>query len=236
MVSREGLSCPRIGRSRRRSDAGRLARQQGQAAHSPELTAAAGWLAAVVVLGILGDDLALALSQLVRGSLTHPAAIPADPAAVVAHVRGLHVLGLAWPLGAILAGFAGGRAGCAPVTGARVVGHALIVPDLARLWTFSSGPGLALRTGQSSWSMVKAIVLVAAAAWTIRAGWSDLLRLSDLEGPSLARAAGADRAPPGLGAGRGAAGPRDWSTMRCGTGDSRRCCGRRPSSSAKIGA
>ena len=31
-----------------------LARQQGQAAHSPELTAAAGWLAAVVLLGCLG--------------------------------------------------------------------------------------------------------------------------------------------------------------------------------------
>ncbi len=40
-----------------------LARQQGQVAHSPELTAAAGWLAAVVLLGVLGDDLALGLDQ-----------------------------------------------------------------------------------------------------------------------------------------------------------------------------
>ena len=31
-----------------------MARQQGQAAHSPELTAAVGWLAAVVVLGFVG--------------------------------------------------------------------------------------------------------------------------------------------------------------------------------------
>ena len=48
-----------------------LARQQGQAAHSPELTAAAGWLAAVVLLGILGDDLTFGLTNMVRGTLGH---------------------------------------------------------------------------------------------------------------------------------------------------------------------
>ena len=35
-----------------------LAREQGQAAHSPELTAAAGWLVAVLLLGFWGGDLA----------------------------------------------------------------------------------------------------------------------------------------------------------------------------------
>ena len=43
-----------------------LARQHGQVAHSPELTAAAGWLAAVALLGIVGDDLALGLTKLVQ--------------------------------------------------------------------------------------------------------------------------------------------------------------------------
>ena len=38
-----------------------LAREQGQAAHSPELTAAAGWLAAVVVLWFCGGGLASGL-------------------------------------------------------------------------------------------------------------------------------------------------------------------------------
>ena len=38
--------------------------------------------------------------------------------------------------------------------------------------------------------MFKAIVLVGAAAWAIRSGWSDVLKLGDLETPALAHAAG----------------------------------------------
>ena len=38
--------------------------------------------------------------------------------------------------------------------------------------------------------MVKAFVVVVASAWTIRAGWTDVLRLGGLEGPALARGAG----------------------------------------------
>ena len=60
----EALSCPMIGHNRRRSDAGNWRGSTGRSAHSPELTAAAGWLAAVVLLGIVGDDLALGLTKL----------------------------------------------------------------------------------------------------------------------------------------------------------------------------
>jgi flagellar biosynthetic protein FlhB len=166
-----------------------LARQQGQAAHSPELTAAAGWLAAVVVLGMLGDDLALGLTNVVRGSLIRPPVVSADLAAVVAHLRGL-ALGLAWPLAAILAGFAGGALAAHQLQVRGLWATPLIVPDPARLWVFSSGPGLAVRAQYSVWSVIKAVVLMAASAWTIRAGWTDLLRQSGLEGPNLARAVG----------------------------------------------
>jgi len=166
-----------------------VARQQGQAAHSPELTAAAGWVVAVMLLGILGDDLALGLGKLVRGSLIHPAVMPADLAAVVAHLRGQALI-LAWPLGAILAGFGGGALVAHQVQVRGLWAPRLIAPDMARLWAFSSGSSLAVRTGQSGWSAVKAVVLVVASAWTIHVGWSDLLRLSDLEGPNLAQAAG----------------------------------------------
>ena len=55
----EDLSCPRIGRNRHRSGAGNWHGSTGRLPHSPELTAAAGWLAAVVLLGIMGDDLAV---------------------------------------------------------------------------------------------------------------------------------------------------------------------------------
>jgi flagellar biosynthetic protein FlhB len=166
-----------------------VARQQGQAAHSPELTAAAGWLVAVMLLGVLGDDLALGMGKLVRSSLTHPAAMPANPAAVVAHVREQAMI-LAWPLGAILAGFVIGALAAHQLQVRGLWATRLIVPDLTRLWAFSSGQSVAARTGQSGWSAVKAVVLVVASAWTIRAGWSSLLRLSNLEGPNLARAAG----------------------------------------------
>lgn len=166
-----------------------LARQQGQAAHSPELTAAGGWLAAVVLLGVLSDNLALGLFGLVRGSLTGPALPSADPAAVVAQVRGL-VTALAWPLAAILAGFTAGALAMHQLQVRGLWATHLLVPDPKRLWAFSSGPGLADRSERSVWSMVKAVILMAASAWTIRAGWSDLLRQSGLEGPMLAQAAG----------------------------------------------
>ena len=48
-----------------------LAREQGQVAHSPELTAAVGWLVAIVVFGMVGENLT-------RG-LTEPSARIADP-------------------------------------------------------------------------------------------------------------------------------------------------------------
>src|SRR5436309_9440101 len=83
------------------------AREQGQVAHSPELTAAAGWLVAVVAWGIAGNDLASALVGLVRGSMAGAVVMPADPAEVSAWVRGL-VLDVAWPLGITLAGFSAG--------------------------------------------------------------------------------------------------------------------------------
>jgi len=165
------------------------ARQQGQVAHSPELTAAGGWLAAVVLLGVLGDDLAVGLTGLVRGSLTGAALPSADPFAVVAHVREL-VLGLAWPLAAVLCGFAAGALAMHQLQVRGLWAAHLLVPDPARLWAVSAGPGLAVRAERSAWSMVKAAVLVTVSAWTIRAAWYDVLRQSGLEGPMLAQAAG----------------------------------------------
>ncbi len=167
-----------------------LARERGQAAHSPELTAAAGWLSAVLLLGVLGDDLANGLTQLVRGTLDGVPTVAADPAAVVSHVRSV-VLELAWPLLAILAAFSGGALVAHQLQVRGLWATSLVVPDPARLWAFSTGPGLAVRAQNSAWSTIKAAVLLAAAAWTISAGWGDLLRQSSLEGPNLARAAGA---------------------------------------------
>jgi flagellar biosynthetic protein FlhB len=166
-----------------------LARERGQVAHSPELTAAAGWLAAVVLFGILGDDLALRLASAVRGSLARPPVLWTDTAAVVAHVRGVAV-GLAWPLAAIVAGFAAGALAAHQLQVRGLWATSLVAPDPARLWLFASGPGLAVRAQHSVWSAIKTAALLATLAWTIHGGWTELSQQSSLEGPNLARAAG----------------------------------------------
>jgi flagellar biosynthetic protein FlhB len=166
-----------------------LARQHGQVAHSPELTAAAGWLVAVILLALLGDDLALGLKSLVSGSLERPMALTADRAAVVAHVRGL-IVGLVWPLGAIMAGFFAGALAMHQFQVRGLWATRLIVPDPGRLWAFASGQSLAVRAERAAWSIGKGIVLIVASAWTIRVGWSEVAELGALEGPALAQGAG----------------------------------------------
>jgi flagellar biosynthesis protein FlhB len=166
-----------------------LAREHGQAAHSPELTAAAGWLAAIASFGFMGDDLVVGLARLVSGPLAGPAILTADRAAVVAEVRGL-VVGLGWPLGSILLAFVTGALAAHQMQVRGLWAPALLAPDVSRLWTISSGPGLAVRIERVAWSVAKAAVLLVASAWTIRAGWTDVLRLGELEGPALARGAG----------------------------------------------
>src|SRR3974377_221008 len=81
-----------------------LAREQGQAAHSPELTAAAGWLVAVLLLGFWGGGLTRVLIELTCRSVSGTPVIWMDPAAFVAHIRGA-VLSIAVPLGLLLACF-----------------------------------------------------------------------------------------------------------------------------------
>jgi flagellar biosynthetic protein FlhB len=166
-----------------------MARQLGQAAHSPELTAAAGWLAAVVVLALAGDHLTIGLTELVRGSLSQPVRIPDDATAIAGHVR-QSIVGLAWPLATILGGFAGGAFAVHQIQVRGLWATSQIVPDPSRLWRFSKGPGISVLFAQSSWSLAKGVILVAIAACALGAGWSDFLRQSSLEGPELARAAG----------------------------------------------
>jgi flagellar biosynthetic protein FlhB len=166
-----------------------VARQHGQAAHSPELTAAAGWLAAVVLLGLAGDNLTIALTGLVRGSLSNPTGLPDDASAVAARVRN-SILGVAWPLAAILGGFAAAAFAAHQLQVRGLWATSQIVPDPSRLWRFSKGPGPSTLFVQSTWALAKGIILVSAAACVLGAGWSDFLHQSSLEGPRLAQAAG----------------------------------------------
>jgi flagellar biosynthetic protein FlhB len=167
-----------------------LEREQGQAAHSPELTAAAGWLAAVVALGCCGENLAGALVSLLRGALEHGdvAAMPVDATGLADRIRAVAMVP-AWPLGVVLSAFAVGAtaAHLCQVRGLWSGRH--IMPDAGRLWTPARGPGLSSRLGRAGWSAIKAAIFVAALAGVIRAGWGEVLTLGSLEGEALAREA-----------------------------------------------
>src|SRR5262245_46842001 len=167
-----------------------LAREQGQAAHSPELTAAAGWLAAVVALGCCGGGLADALTGLIRVALTDwgPGATPVDAVGLAARVRGV-ALALAWPLGCILAAFAIGATAAHQLQVHGLWSSRLIMPDPARLWSPGRGPGISARAGRAGWAAMKAAIFVAALAWVIRAGWGEVLSLGSLEGAALVQEA-----------------------------------------------
>ena len=141
-----------------------LAREHGQVAHSPELSAAAGWLVAVVLFTIVGDDLTLGLTKIVHGSLIAPSVVTPDRAAVVAQVRGLF-LSLGWPLAAILAGFAAGALAAHQIQVRGLCATALIAPSPRRLWALASGPGLAHRAERMAWSTFKA-----GGSWRPRSG------------------------------------------------------------------
>jgi flagellar biosynthesis protein FlhB len=169
------------------------ARERGQVARSPELTGAAGLLAASALLGIWGDDLALALIALVRDSWSGDLMM-SEPIAVIARVRQA-AWGVAGPLlgivvGAILASVAAHQA---QVGGLFAPG--LLAPNPSRLWALrldeeGTALGFASRAGRGLWSVLKAVVVVLVAAWMIRAELTDLHRLARLDTPALARASG----------------------------------------------
>jgi flagellar biosynthetic protein FlhB len=162
------------------------ARERGQVAHSPELTGAAGLLAVVLILGAAGDDLAEALLAALVEPLTAAPVLSADPDRVVAWLR-RGALDLAGPLGLIVGGFvvAAVAAHQAQVGGLWIPGR--LAPDPSRLWASGTGASFAHRAARGGWSLVKAVVVLAVAAWAIRSGWSGFHRLGGMEVHDLAR-------------------------------------------------
>jgi len=165
-----------------------LARQQGQAAHSPELTAAAGWLVAVALWGVFGESLTGGFVAMVRSPLEGGATITGDPAEAVHRIR-TAALTVAGPLGMILGGFWLGAFAAHQAQVRGLWAPSLIAPDASRLWRPGRGGGLSAQFERSAWSVVKALILVAAAVWGIRSQWGALMSLGGLEPAPAARAA-----------------------------------------------
>ncbi len=166
------------------------ARERGQVAHSPELSGAAGLLAATVALTIWGDGLATGLLAAVGAPLTGEIAVSIDAAGVVSRIQSL-AIGLAWPLLLVLATFALGALGAHQAQTQMLWAPALIAPDPSRLWANGQGGdgGFGARAGRGLWALAKTAVIAGVAAWVVRADWLAFHAL-DIGTADLARLAG----------------------------------------------
>jgi flagellar biosynthetic protein FlhB len=155
-----------------------MAREHGQVPHSPELTASAGLLAGVALLGLWGDDLANGLVGLIALPLSGGIGPDVNPATLADSLREsvpaallptLGILGGSW-LAAVLAHQAQVMGLFAPQ---------LLVPDIARL--SGHGESLISRGSRGIWGLARATLIVLAAAWLIRwrlPAWQTLADLS----------------------------------------------------------
>lgn len=169
-----------------------MAREQGLAVHSPELSAAAGWLVAVLVLGFWSEGLAGGLVGSIRQAMSDPLPVAASPDVFTARLRA-EFLRVALPLAMIVGGFAAGSIAAHQFQVRGLWAPIHIAPDVSRLWNLSGeiGAGLGARVERNAWAVIKAGVLIGAGTWTIRAAWIEILRASQLDVPDLARSAGA---------------------------------------------
>lgn len=165
-----------------------MAREKGQAPHSPELSGAAGLLAAAFALSVWGESIAEALMAVLRLPL-QGATVSVDAVEVVHSVRQA-VAAVAVPVLSVIVASAAGviAAHQAQVRGLFTPG--LLAPDPTRLWALGQGGDLGARAVRGMWSLAKAAVVVAVAAWCLKAGWGEFSALGSLPTTEFARACG----------------------------------------------
>jgi flagellar biosynthetic protein FlhB len=165
------------------------AREQGQVAHSPELTTAAGLVATVIAIFLVGQDLVKALLFTFQHTISSLGRLPGDADGVSAELRSI-TLGVASPLALI----------ALAATSAALLAHqlqvrglfvpSLIAPDVTRLWSPNHGMNPAAQLRRSVWGWFKAILLTATAGWVIRSAWLNMIHANELTGAELGLAAG----------------------------------------------
>ncbi len=172
--------------SRRRREE---AKQRGQVARSPELTAAVGLMASLGLLATFGGDLLATLVEAVRSPWVEAITL-ADAPEVVATLRRL-AAGLALPLGGVLGGvvLAIFAAHQAQVGGLWAPG--LLAPDPSRLGGEGLVSGLGSRAARGAWGLAKAAAIGAVAAWSVRGHLPAFAHLATLAPATLAAASGA---------------------------------------------
>lgn len=165
-----------------------LAREQGKVAHSPELSAAVGWLVAVALLAACESSLIGSLVDAARAPLVDPGASLEDTGDLGRLAWGAATT-VAPPVALMIAGFALGATAAHLIQTRGMFAPALVAPDLARLWRVGQGGGLGAKLERCAWSIVKAVVLAFVAVWGLRSCWGELQGLAFQDFPTAAPAA-----------------------------------------------
>ncbi len=160
------------------------ARARGMVARSGDLTAAAGVLAAVLLLGVWGGALESGLVGLVRGALESASMVATEPDGTAERLGGL-LLAVVWPLAGILGGTLVAMVLTHVLQTGGLWAPALLAPDVERLWS-----GSRAGWGRGVFGLLKVVVLVGAAVAMLRADWPAMERLSRLETPVMMGASG----------------------------------------------
>lgn len=170
------------GPSKRRRE---LAKEKGIVARSPELTAAVGWSATLALAGFFGPKLWSALVSGLRTSTSLIEAGPIGAAELVARLRAI-----AWEIGGPLSAIGGGTFAAMILAHQIQVGGLwkpkLLAPDLARL--VRADVAIGSRLARGGWSLAKAALIAAVAAWSLRSSWPEAAREASIDVSGLTRA------------------------------------------------
>lgn len=156
-----------------------MARERGIVARSPELTAAAGMIAAGLLLGAFGDDLARGLVGLIQAPFRVDDFLVGmgEPSSVVEAVRSA-VWRVAAPLLGVLGGVGIVMAMVHQVQVGGLWAPALLVPDPSRLLGGAGGGDVLAQAGRGAWGIVKAVLFAGAAVLVLRVRWEDMRALA----------------------------------------------------------
>ena len=163
----------------------RLRRQQardaGHAPHSPELTAAAGLLAAFVLLGAWAGELGHTLLRILVSRITSAEPVgPREPVGISAQFLE-SAAPLTVPLGSILFGTLVAMVATHQVQTGGLWAPGRLVPDLSRLWRGLTETDEELSLAKpflnGVTALMKVVILASVAIWVV---WAQIPRLADL--------------------------------------------------------
>jgi flagellar biosynthetic protein FlhB len=168
------------------------ARERGDVARSPILTAGAGLLAGWIGLKVWGGSLAAAFREAIHAPWSGPVLVP-DVGSIAATIRAASVA-IAAPILGILLLTTAVMAACHLAQTGLSWTPSLLAPDLARLWRFrgreGGSEGISGGIGRGLWALVRGFLLIAIAGGVLIRDASAYHSLATLPLDTLADSAG----------------------------------------------